>query len=327
MATAQSDPNEWVKQYLWPALLKHGVTDKAVILQRISSLFQNQTVGQLVGILATQQSRIEKDLALLRGAKDLSAADLYQSKDPGVAWQGLKNSIEGASGTIGSGMAAATVPAMNELARAIAGYTARLSDMQTHDQLHPGEQTAGQQRANRWLNYLDRGILSNESRDNVPLLQRNDADWQNQHRMLTNQIANAQGGWLNNILGEPAGTVADRNRLALIDQAHAARIASQSELDDFQRNLPTDMNLRRPVLGFVSPGLLAFGQNIPGAGQPVTAKLDGQAQINVTLDATPGLLQLFNASVQTSTTGDVKPNTSGSMTESTPDRGMSGGYR
>jgi hypothetical protein len=68
---AQSDPNEWVKQYLLPALTRTGVTDKDAILARISTLFQNQTVGQLVGLLATQQSRIEKDLALLRGAKDL----------------------------------------------------------------------------------------------------------------------------------------------------------------------------------------------------------------------------------------------------------------
>jgi hypothetical protein len=323
---AQSDPNEWVKQYLLPALLKHGVTDKAKILQRISSLFQNQTVGQLVGILATQQSRIEKDLALLRGAKDLSAADLYQSKDPGVAWQGLKNSIEGAAGSMGSGLASAMAPAMNGLARAIAGYTARLSDMQGHDKFYPGEQSAGQQRANRWLNYMDTGILSNAQRDAIPLVQRNDVDWRNQHAMLKNQIANSDGGWLNSILGEPAGTAADRNRLALIDAAHAQRIASQNELADFQRNLPTNMDMHRSIDDFhATPGLLAFGLRGAaegGIGTPqVTAKLDGQAQgsVAVHLEGSDALMQLLNptSSVRTNAVGDLGT----SSPDASPDQG------
>lgn len=148
---AQSDPNEWVKQYLLPAFTRAGLTDQAAIMARIGTLFQNQSVGQLVGILASQQLRIEKDAALLRGAKDLSAADTYQSKDPTIAWQGLKNSLGGLAGTIGGEIGADITPAMNGIAKAIAGYTARLEQLKGAD---PDIPTTGQLGANRMFDYL-----------------------------------------------------------------------------------------------------------------------------------------------------------------------------
>ncbi|MGJ0507002.1 MAG: hypothetical protein ACR652_07645 [Methylocystis sp.] len=98
---AQSDPNEWVKQFYLPSLAKAGVTSKEDILARISQDFQNQTAAQMVGLLATQQPRITKDAALIEGAKGLDAAYTQMTQDLGQATQGLKNQFDALSATLG----------------------------------------------------------------------------------------------------------------------------------------------------------------------------------------------------------------------------------
>ena len=118
---AQSDPNEWVKQYLLPAFDKAGIKDKDEQLREIGVLFQSQRAGQLVDLLATQQSRINKDYALLGNAPGLSAADKALHEDPGLAWQGVKNSISGLIGAVGESIESAGV--MTNVAQWISGIT------------------------------------------------------------------------------------------------------------------------------------------------------------------------------------------------------------
>ncbi len=98
---AQSDPNAWVKDYLLPALDKLGIKDRENVLREVSTLFQNQMAAQMVGLLATQQAKIEKDTALWAGAPGLSAADRAMREDPGLAFEALKNSAETLVGTFG----------------------------------------------------------------------------------------------------------------------------------------------------------------------------------------------------------------------------------
>jgi len=118
---AQSDPNEWVKQYLLPAFDKAGIKDKDEQLKEIGTLFQSQRAAQLVDLLATQQSRINKDYALLGNAPGLSAADKALHEDPGLAWQGVKNSISGLIGAVGESIESAGV--MTNVAQWISGIT------------------------------------------------------------------------------------------------------------------------------------------------------------------------------------------------------------
>jgi hypothetical protein len=58
---------------------------------------------------------------------------------------------------------------------------------------------------------------------------------------------------------------------------------------------------------------------VPGA--PVTAQLNGQAQITVSLDASPALIALLQTSVSTNASGDVSANTGVSMPEASPSQG------
>jgi hypothetical protein len=118
---AQSDPNEWVKQYLLPAFDRAGIKDKDEQLREIGVLFQSQRAGQLVDLLATQQPRIEKDTALLKNAAGLSAADKALHEDPGLAWTGVKNSISGLIGAVGESIESAGV--MTNVAQWISGIT------------------------------------------------------------------------------------------------------------------------------------------------------------------------------------------------------------
>ena len=90
---AQADPYAWVRDDLVPALAAKGITDKAGITAAIGQIFDNQSASQLVDILATQQARIEKDRALLKGAMGGESAEMFGKEDPKIAGTGLWNTI------------------------------------------------------------------------------------------------------------------------------------------------------------------------------------------------------------------------------------------
>jgi hypothetical protein len=86
----KTDPYAWVNNVLIPKLAAKGVTDPAKIQEVIAGMASQQTTAQMMGIFATQQSRIEKDKHLIEGAKGTDAAELFQQSDPKV----IKKSIE-----------------------------------------------------------------------------------------------------------------------------------------------------------------------------------------------------------------------------------------
>ena len=156
---AQSDPNQWVKDYLLPALDKLGLKDRSDVLKEISTLFQNQVGAQMVGLLATQQARIIKDTDLIKGAPGLEAADRAMREDPALAWQGLKSSIESLTATFGEILGAATDVAgiMTTLAKTIADYNAGiLREKELQDQNKPSEDIdATNRKINRFVYGVD----------------------------------------------------------------------------------------------------------------------------------------------------------------------------
>jgi hypothetical protein len=89
---AQSDPNAWVRDYLLPAFSSHGVTDNTDMMKAISSIFQNQIAGQMVNILAQQQSRIDKDQRIVEGALGVDAWRKF-STDPLISSEALGHAL------------------------------------------------------------------------------------------------------------------------------------------------------------------------------------------------------------------------------------------
>ena len=116
---AAANPYEWVNQVLLPAMHKKGIVDPYKIQEVISSIFSNKVAAQLVGIFATQQSRVEKDMGMIKGAHGLDAAEAIMTRDPVVAFQGLKEAAENLAGALGAveGLASS----MTWLARKING--------------------------------------------------------------------------------------------------------------------------------------------------------------------------------------------------------------
>jgi len=280
---AQSDPNEWVKQFLLPALERKGITDKQEVLALIPRLFQNQLAGQMVGLLATQQSRINKDAGMLSGAKGLEAAGLFQSKDPSLAWAALKNAGEGLAAMLGESFGKALAPAMSELGQAIAGYTAKITATDQERARHPGQQTTSGKNFNRLMNKV---FLGTDSDKNVGdfTQDENVTGSLNVLRSLHPRerlraararfaAANASGGGWNPLdrliaggessiaLSEIGSAAPDAQRLRELTFAHRAKLRAEGRLGRFNEYLdstrPFDERVQRgaPLL---APGLLAF---------------------------------------------------------------------
>lgn len=156
--TAQADPNAWVRDYLIPALDKLGVKDKADVMKEVSTLFQNQMAGQMVSLLATQQSRIEKDADLIRKAPGLEAADKALREDPTVAFMALKASIESLTAAMLQSLNIAS--GMTSLAQSISSFTSGLeAEKKAQD---AGEASPGVARIRRKLNRMFFGVDSED---------------------------------------------------------------------------------------------------------------------------------------------------------------------
>ena len=113
---AQSDPYQWIQTYLLPALARKGITDEDGISKEIGRLFQNSTTAQLVSILATQTSKIEKDRAVQKGALGLDSAADYAGKDPFAALKGFSTSLETFAGVL-------TAPIMGDATKGLASLS------------------------------------------------------------------------------------------------------------------------------------------------------------------------------------------------------------
>jgi hypothetical protein len=280
---AQSNPYEWIKQFLVPALTKAGVTEKEDILARIGALFQNQQAAQLVGILAAQQQRIDKDIANKNAARGTSAASLFQSNDPSLAWQGLKNAGEGLAAMLGESFGKALAPEMNALGQAIAGYTAKITQTDLERARHPGQQTTSGKNFNRFMNKV---FLDTDSDKNVSDLTQ-DENIKGSLNVLRSlhprerlraararlAAANASGGGWNPLdrliaggessiaLSEIGSAAPDAQRLRELTFAHRAKLRAEGRLGHFNDYVDSVRPFEERVqhgVPMLAPGLLAF---------------------------------------------------------------------
>jgi hypothetical protein len=133
---ARSDPYKWVNQVLLPAMAKKGITDPSAISDHITAIFSNSLAQQLVGILATQQKRIEKDRNNLGNAQGLVAADEYLARDPGQALGAFTTQLENL-------LANASSPLMPAATAALRGLADALGSLAETAKQHPVAAPAG----------------------------------------------------------------------------------------------------------------------------------------------------------------------------------------
>lgn len=117
---AASDPYAWVNDVFLPALAKKGITDPKDIQTEIATMFRDSTAAQLVSVFATQQKRIEKDWALIHGAKGLEAADIFLNDDPKIAAKSVGAQTENMLANLGKTGMPAAAKGLNWLASGLA---------------------------------------------------------------------------------------------------------------------------------------------------------------------------------------------------------------
>jgi hypothetical protein len=113
---AKGDPNRWIREVFLPHLAAHGVTSRERIADVVASMSGKRTTGQAMGIFATQQARIDKDLANERRAKGLDAAQMFMNKDPLMAWQGVSEQFNNLLRTAGGPLAEPAARGLNAIA-------------------------------------------------------------------------------------------------------------------------------------------------------------------------------------------------------------------
>jgi len=128
-ALAARNPYEWVQTVLLPALKAKVGDDPEKIQEVISGLASNRVAGQFLAILATQQSRIEKDKRLVKNAPGLESYEVYQ-KDPLVAWKGMTAQLDNL-------LAVASRPAVTQAAGALQAIAGGLASLAEVSKEHP----------------------------------------------------------------------------------------------------------------------------------------------------------------------------------------------
>ncbi|WP_316171271.1 hypothetical protein [Bradyrhizobium sp. SZCCHNRI1058] len=120
-----TDPYAWTNNVLIPALAKKGVTDPAQIQEVIAAIASQQTTAQMMSIFATQQARIQKDAALVHGAKGGEAADDFLQHDPKVLQKAIGAQVDNLLGNTAAPLMPAVTTSMNWLSSGLSYMSER----------------------------------------------------------------------------------------------------------------------------------------------------------------------------------------------------------
>lgn len=85
----QHDPYQWVNQFLVPALVKAGYQTPERQREALQYLFPSRTAGFVIGQMALQGWKFDRDQRLIAQASGLSAYDLMIRRDPNMAYAAL----------------------------------------------------------------------------------------------------------------------------------------------------------------------------------------------------------------------------------------------
>lgn len=126
-----SNPFEWVKQHLMPALEKSGVDmkDDQAVTKAISGLSANTNATGMLARMVTQREQIERLIGLYSKAMGTSAAPEAAGKDPFVAYQGVLSSLNNLAAAVGEGVLPTIVPGLNSLSEAINSLASGIQKM------------------------------------------------------------------------------------------------------------------------------------------------------------------------------------------------------
>lgn len=137
-----TNPYQWVKKNLVPALEKSGVdmTSETEIAKAVSQLSRNSNATGLLTRMITQQEQVDRLIGLYADAAGTDAADSARVKDPFVAYEGLITSLKNLSAAVGTHVMPTIVPALNSMADMINNFATSVME---GDGLAVGASAAG----------------------------------------------------------------------------------------------------------------------------------------------------------------------------------------
>lgn len=117
---AESNPLEWIKQYLVPTL-KEKQVDQDDWPAKLSTLFSDRNAEYMVNLMLTQMARLEKDRATVEKAKGLPGVEQALKDDPYLATARVKGGLQNFG-------AALSDPVMEPLKKAADGAAGALNN-------------------------------------------------------------------------------------------------------------------------------------------------------------------------------------------------------
>jgi hypothetical protein len=299
-ALAISDPDLWMQKDLMPAMDRLHYTDiqKKAAFARI---YKGKTGPSEVEMMDTQAELFKQHAANIEGAGGVEAAAKVRAADPMKAMEDVATALGNAVTALTGDSMKQFAAAAEKFANAVNSIVPNLKAFAGDHPLVSNATVAGGAAAGGWLGWkgLQRvapGIFGGGNAT----------------------AAGAAGGGLlrraipGALMLEGAGIGASS---AWQNPGH---VLGGSGWDAAKRLWGSEDRSARTIPGALTP--LSSSSFSPG---PVTAKLDGQASINVALsiDAPPELLALMRSGVSTTAIGDLRPDTGVSMPESTPSQG------
>jgi hypothetical protein len=120
------NPNEWVQQYLVPALKNSGVdtSNTEQVNGVLAHMFGNRNAANIASIMATQQNLVNKDAAIINNTLDNTAQRANNIKTAKAAWDEFHASLANLANSIGTSI----LPAITNLVNGIANLIGNISD-------------------------------------------------------------------------------------------------------------------------------------------------------------------------------------------------------
>lgn len=125
-----TNPYEWVKTILMPALEESGVdmANDAEVAKKVASLSRNTNATGLLTRMVMQSEQIDRLVKLYAGAQGTEGAEDLRYQDPFVGWKALKSAFSNLSAAVGEDTLPTITRGMNSLADTLNSLASSIQD-------------------------------------------------------------------------------------------------------------------------------------------------------------------------------------------------------
>ncbi|ATU91761.1 hypothetical protein [Phyllobacterium zundukense] len=123
-----TNPYEWVKRYLVPALKADGIdmNNDTDVAKAVANLSRNSMATGMITRMITQSDQVERLIGLYGRSMGTNAADRAKDEDPFVAYRGFLESFNNLAASIGEKAMPVIVPGLNAISGAVNQFAAMI---------------------------------------------------------------------------------------------------------------------------------------------------------------------------------------------------------